>query len=198
MKNILLAFVFAITSTGYANELDRPRAAVSDDQIVKAQDLPQTVIIRTSRNEPGKVEIVQLKEKLAKGQRVAGVKFEQMALNTAAPQLPYTSANELDMRSSKESWAFGLGLLGFGAGLLASSAFSSRAYASPYYNSGYYGSSYYAPRAASYYPASSYAPTYAYGGYSYPYSSYDNYSSGGYDYSMCNWQQSLWNNSSGY
>ncbi len=193
MKNILIAFVFAFTSSGFATELDRPRA-VSDDQLAKAQDLPQTVIIRTSRNEPGKVEIVQLKEKLAKGQRVAGVKFEQMALNVAPPQLPYTSANELDMRSSKESWAFGLGLLGLGVGLAASSVFSSRAYASPYYNSGYYGSSYYA---SSYYPASHYAPTYTYGGYSYPYSSYDNYSYRGYDYSMCNWQQQAWN-SQGY
>ncbi len=197
MKNILLATAFAFTSTGFATEFDRPRA-VSADQIIKAQDLPQTVVIRTSRTQPGKVEVVQLREKLPVGSRLAGVKFEQMALNTAAPILPYNSANEFDVRSSRESWAFGLGLLGLGAGFAIGSGFSSRAYARPYYNNSYYGSSFYAPahRSSSYYPSNYYAPTYQYSGYNYAYRPYDSYSYGGYDYSMCNWQQTAFN--SGY
>jgi len=178
MLKLFLAAVMAVSAPVVAHETDSP-ARTTADQINLAKDLPQTVVIRTSRTEPGKVEVVHVREKLAAGHQLNAQSFQQLAAAAESATLAYNSSNELDLTSSKNSWAFGLAALGLGAGLFLGSAFTSQAYASNYYVDPYYYGGYRASYALS--------PYYNYGGYNYGYSPYYSYRSGVYDYSYCNW-----------
>lgn len=175
MLKVLVAAILAVSSPVYAHETDS--AGPTPEQISKAQELPQTVVVRTSKADPSKVEVIQVKEKLEAGRKLSAEDFQRLAAATDSPRMAYDSSNELDMTSSKNSWAFGLAL-GLGAGLFLGSAYTSGAYASyysPYSYGGYYR------------PAYAYSPYYSYAGYSYAYRPYYSYSTPAYNYSYCGW-----------
>ncbi|MBX3020276.1 MAG: hypothetical protein KF799_01260 [Bdellovibrionales bacterium] len=119
MRYAVLSLALVFGTAAVASELDNERtvaaapAAPSADQIAKAAALPQTTIVRVSKTDPNKMEVVFLKDKLAAGKKLKGAKFEELALNnekTLASKtgIAYASAaDELDGSSSTSSWSFG-------------------------------------------------------------------------------------------
>jgi len=182
MMKIVLSVLLMAGFSAASHELDREQT-VSPQQIQKAKELPQTIVVRVSKKDPSQVEVVHLKEKLAAGKKVANLKFEKMAMNAEVTGLAYDSGNELDARSSTSSWSFGIYYQ------------PSYSYARPYtrsysrYDYGYrrpaydYDYSYRRPA----YRSSYYEPTYNYYGYRYNYRSYYSYSDSNYYYDYCAW-----------
>ncbi len=182
---LAIALTLFVSQAALAHELDND-APVSQKQIELAKDLPQTVVIRTYKNDPTKVEVVQLKEKVPAGKKIANLKFQQLALNGEVQKTEMNSSNELDVTSSTSSWGFAIGYGGnYGYAGYRSPYLTGYGYNRPYYGSyygggyGYYRPNYY-NNYSSYYTAPYYASTYY--GYNYGYQPYYGYSDYNCDY----------------
>ncbi len=185
MKNLLLAVVLLGASAAVARPVhvgQKPSAL----QIEKAQDLPQTVVIRRSLKNPKDIAVIHSKNKLAAGQKLSTKAFEKMALNSQVRGLAFNQNNELDKGTSTDSWSFGLygaGYGGYGRG--------GYGYGRGYgygggYNGGYYGNNYgYGGGYGGGYD--SYYPSYSYYNNTYRYSSYYSYQDQDYNYDYCGW-----------
>lgn len=182
MKKLILTAVFLASPLAFAHELDDERT-VADQEVLKAKELPATLVVRTSKADPTKVEVVHLDKKVEAGTELDQLSFEQLALNAEFPGTEFDSTNELDARSSTSSWSFGL-----------------------YYNPGYSRSynryyrktsSYYSRRSSRYYDYCygyndcysdySYYPRYRNSGYNYNYRRYYAYSDAYYNYDCYDW-----------
>lgn len=180
MSKLVCALVFAMSLPAFAHELDSERT-VSAEQVEKAQNLPQTTVVRVSKTDPNDVQVVHLNEKLPAGKKVENLKFEKVALNAEVSGLAVNSGNELDATSSTSSWSFGYygynnynrGYVGYGYGRGYGYGVRTYGYTRPYY----------APTTYSPY----YYPTYRYAGYSYNYAPYWSYSDSVYNYAYCDW-----------
>ena len=189
MKHVILGLALIVGSAAFANELDKS-AAVSQDQIKKAEALPQTTIVRRSKKD-GKIQVVHSKDKIAAGVKLTGSQFVKMAMNAdKGGNDPHSKhADNLDARGgSRSSWSFGIYYgAGYGGGYIGAGGYGGRGYGggygyrAPYYGGGY-GGGYWG--GGSYQP---YYPRYSYGGYNYRYSSYYSYSDREYDYDYCGW-----------
>lgn len=184
---LLLAFTFSATAQEHKKERKPKGSQVTAEQIEKAKDLPGTIVIRTSMNDPKNVSVLHLNEKLAKNQRVAtDAPFEQVALKGEVKELVFVpnSGKERDASSSTAAWRVGWGGGFHGGGYGYRGGFGYRGgygYAGGYgYRGGYgyggygYGGGY-----------GGYWPSYYYGGYGYPYVPYYSYYDAGYSYSVC-------------
>lgn len=211
MKTLILSMALALGPAVVAHELDSENT-VSAQQIEKAKDLPQTLIVRTSLTNPKDVQVVHLKERLAPGKKLTGLQFEQVAMNSEKIGIAYDSSNELDRTTSTASWAFGYvgprgGIYargGYGGGYGGYYGGAYGGYRGGY--GGYYGAGYggYYPSYGGYYPSygygygngcgyggcGGYSPYYAnyqYAGYSYGYAPYYAYADNLYNYTYCGW-----------
>jgi hypothetical protein len=149
---IVLALALASQAGFAATELDQESKVTNI--AARAQDLPQTVVIRVN-NKTGEKEIVEmttaLSEKELSAQEVEKLAFKKFEVDE---KYASTTLNEVDRDAARESW---------------------------YYYVGYYPYSYgygYNPYAYGY----SYYPNYYYGGYYYPYSAYYGYNYYNYSY----------------
>lgn len=216
MRTAVFALALVMgSSAAIAHELDGERT-VSSKAIELAKDLPKTTVIRVSKKDPTKIEVVHLKEHLQPGTKIS---FEELAMKSETTQMDVTAANELDATSSTSSWSFGYyrgpygGSAGYYRGPYGSAGYvrgprgNTFAYANRYpyyrppyygsYNPGYYGYGYnncynnyggcgYYGSAVVYKSSWAY-PTYTYGGYNYNYYPYYGYSDANYDYAYCNY-----------
>lgn len=148
-------------------------AKPSADQIEKAKDLPTTVVVRQSKSDPSKIEVVHLKEHLPKGKILSNLKFEKAAMNSEAHGIAFDSGNELDKTSSTSSWRFGWGGYGMGGwgGGMGYGYGMGYGWGRPYYGMGM-GWAY---------------PYYNYAGYGYGYYPYWGYSDMYWNYAYCGW-----------
>jgi len=203
MNKLILALALVAGSAATAHESDVV-STVTQQQIEKAKELPQTVVIRRNLKDPKDVAVVHLGEKLAPNTKLSKAQFEKIALNAEVTGIAFDSTNEKDARSSTSSWAFGVygrgpyggvvaagawGRPGYGYGGAAVYARPGYGYGGGYgYNDGYYGGGYaygYGGGGGCY--NNCYAPVYNYGGYQYNYASYYSYQSAGYAYDYCGW-----------
>lgn len=148
---IVLALALASQAGFAANELDQESNVTNI--AARAQDLPQTVVIRVN-NKTGEKEIVEMKTALSE-KELSAQEMEKLAFKKFEVDEKYASAtlNEVDRDAARESWYYYVGYYPYGYG-----------YA-------------YNPYAYSYY-----YPTYYYGGYYYPYSAYYGYNYYNYSY----------------
>lgn len=216
MKGLVLVLAMAMAGSAFANELDQE--ATNATQLTAEQAkamLPATTVIRVSKQDPSKVEVVHLKTKLNKGEKLSDkVKFEQVALNTEITGINFDSSNELDATSSTSAWRYGYGGAGFIArgpngGVVAGGArwgggYGGYGYGRPYYGygAGYYGGynpynygygwnypNYYTINSGCYnnYNCYDYAATYRVAAYSYVAQPYYTYADPYYNYIYCGW-----------
>lgn len=182
MKQVLLICALLASPFAFGHELDGEQTTDANLRAQIAAQLPGTTVIRVSKSDPNKVEIVHVKEKLAPGQKLSPeAKFEQVALNSEIRDINFTSVDEKDATSSTSSWGFGWwgGRRGYG-------------YTRPYYGYkynykwGYYPT--YSVSSSCYYPAVTncyYYPTYRVAAYSYVYKPYYTYADNYYNYTYC-------------
>ena len=187
MRSVLFSVTIALALTGgalaHAGELDN-EASVTNEQMRLAQDLPQTLVIRSDKD-GNEVAVMQLSQKLnpEASALVSKGAFVKMALGQ-------TIKGELDRDSSRAAFTLGFSRGGgfgggrgggFGGGRGVGGGYRGGyggggyrgGYGGGYYGGGYYGGGYY--------------PGYDYGGYTYPYSPYYSYYNDGYYYSYyCN------------
>ena len=211
---IILIIAAALGPIAAAHETDS-EPAVSQDQIVQSKRLPKTAIIRQSKSDPNKIEVVHLSEAIPAGKKLSGLKFEQVALNGEVTRIAFSGGKELDGSTSTPSWhtAFG-GYRGYGNGYgyrpsYGYGGYGYRGYGGYGNNGGGYGYPGYGNNGGGYgypgygnngggygYPGNNYYypasyqwayPTYYYSGYSYPYAPYWGYSDSYYNYAYCRW-----------
>jgi hypothetical protein len=180
MKSLI--FVAAITLAPFAtgNELDTEpgTGVVTQEQIAKSQDLPGTIVVRTSKTDPNDVQVAFLKEKLKPGQKPKKLKFQKVALNREIQGIAYDSTNELDTTSSTSSWAFGWG--GWGGGVRVGWGGGWNRGWGGGWNSGW--NSGWSNGCGNWCQ-----PRIVYASFVYPYQSYYGWGGGGYNYSNCGW-----------
>ena len=178
MRGIIFAAALVFGPATLANELDREATTpnFSAEQIERAKELPQTVIVRVKIDDPKHVEVVHLAQRLKPGQKLDNLAFEKMALNAEKVGVAYAPKNELDKTTSTPSWRFGwgggwggmggwgMGGMGMGWGMGCGCGWGGGAYMNP-----------------------AFYPGFAYGGYGYGYAPYWGYMSGGYMYGYTGW-----------
>jgi hypothetical protein len=147
---IVLALALASQAGFAANELDQESNVTNI--AARAQDLPQTVVIRVN-NKTGEQEIVEINTVLGEKELTAK-EIEQLAFKKFEVDAKYasTTLNEIDRDGARESWYYYVGYYPYAYG---------------YYPYGY-GYSYY--------------PNYYYAGYTYPYYGYYGYNYYNYSY----------------
>ena len=124
MKTSTLVFLMITTATAVAHELDNENTtATATVQAEVMSQLPQTTIIRVSKADPSKVEVLHLDRTLAQGEKLTNGAFEQVAINTEIQGVKFNSSNELDATSSTSSWRWGSGYYGgYGYGVRGGAA----------------------------------------------------------------------------
>lgn len=173
MRNVLISLILAASPNVFAkNELDQPDIFPSDQELIKAQDLPQTVVIRFSEKDPNDYAVAFVREPVAEGAKVPDVPFEKVKdLDQEINGKAFGSKGELDRSTSTESWGFRMGGWGWRRGWYGGWGWR-RGWWGPRVGIGFaVGGGYWAPPYGC-------NPGFAYGGYTYPYYPYWGYRSG--------------------
>lgn len=103
MRRIFLILAVAFAPVAMAEVNNAP----SEEQIALSKNLPRTTIIRVSKTDPSKIEVVHSDKALKPGQKLKNPKFQEMALDGEQSGVVVTAGNELDATSSTSSWRFG-------------------------------------------------------------------------------------------
>jgi hypothetical protein len=195
-KTLLIALTISMSQFALAHELDQVSTQGAKTDIL---------VVKTYKNDPSRVEIAKLNEKIPAGQKVAKLKFQQIAMKSEVANQKVTSANEKEVLGSTSSWGWAGGggiYVGPRGGIYAyrrGVAWGGNGYYGGYYNRGYYGgygypsygygynncAGYYNNYGGCYYAPPVYASSYY--GYQPYYGYYDNdcyytYYQGGYYY----------------
>lgn len=181
---ILVSIALTLGQTAVAHETDS-EPMVSQDQIKRAEELPQTTVLRRSKSDPNKIEVAFLGKYLPRGEKLDNLKFEPVSLDSEVTGIAFGS-KELDKQTSTVAWRMGYARggggrsVGFVRGPRGGAAFvrgprggAVAGYRRPFvggyrgiYGRGYgYGRGYYGGYGNGYYGGSSYADYGNSGGY---------------------------------
>jgi hypothetical protein len=150
-KTLLIALTISMSQFALAHELDQVSTKATPGQT-------DILVVKTYKNDPSRVEVAKLNQKIPAGQKAENLKFQQIAMKSEVSNLKVTSANEKEVLHSTSSWGWA-----GGAGIYVGSR-------------GIYGYGY---RRGVAWGGNGY-----YGGYGYPNYGYSNYGYG-YGYNSC-------------
>jgi hypothetical protein len=96
-KTLLIALTISMSPFALAHELD---------QVGTQQRSTDILVVKTYKNNPSRIEVAKLNEKIPAGQKVENLKFQQIAMKSEVSNLKVTSANEKEVLHSTSSWGW--------------------------------------------------------------------------------------------